>query len=474
MLITPLLWVSIFVLHVAWALSMPLFSSPDEPANFIKSAAVVRGEWIGENYPANLQVSYWMTVVDIDPRFANAHSVPTCFAFKSDQPACDIPLQGFGPAEKSPATNVGRYPPLAPMIAGLGTVFGVDDRSVFAARIVLAAVCSCLIALGVTAIRRRGSSGAAVLLALFPGSIFFASTMSPSGLEIAGAIALWCGLLRLDDDEVSHSISWAVLLGGIAVIGARPVGFFVYFLILGIALIHDKRPIALVRLHSKSLILHGLAILGMIGWYFIVYDAQSSRSLLEGEAAMAFTRQITHGLESVPRMIDESFGNFGWLDTPMPRLILYLLVGLIAAGMSFGLHGARWRTFSAVGAGLAAIVTMVVFIDVNYYSLFRLFGVQGRHVAPIMVGVILIATSRLDRNTARDRALALGWAALVGWSAWGALRRYSVGIKPDNAFEMFTNAQWSPIIGLWPALAILMVAPFLVALVVTSESGSHR
>lgn len=469
MLRAPLLWGSIFFLHVVWALSMPLFSSPDEPANFIKAAAVVRGEWIGKNYPANLQVSYWMTVVDIDPRFANAHSVPTCFAFKSDQPACNTPLQDYGPAEGMPATNVGRYPPLAPTIAGLGTVFGVDDRSVFGARIVLAAVCSLLITLGVTALRRRGASGVAVLLALFPGTIFFASTMSPSGLEIAGAIALWCGLLCATGASVDSSTMWAISLGGLAVIGSRPIGFFVYLIILGLVMIHSSRTFELLRQLSKTLIVHAAAIMGMIAWYFIVYDAQSSKSLVAGEKAMALTRQVTHGLESVPRMIDESFGNFGWLDTPMPRLALYLLVGLIAAGMSFGLHGAGWRTISAIGAGMAAIAGMVVVIDVNYYSLFRLFGVQGRHVAPIMVGVILMATSRLGKNIVRDRVLAFSWAALVGWSAWGALRRYSVGIKPDNAFEMFTNAQWSPIIGFWTAVVLLMVAPFLTAFVMTSR-----
>ena len=252
-------------------------------------------------------------------------------------------------------------------------------------------------------------------------------------------------------------------------IGSRPIGFFVYLIIMGIAMILALRPFELWRMHLRTFILHGIAIAGMVVWYLIVYDAQSSSSLVAGEKAMAFTRQVTHGLESVPRMIDESFGNFGWLDTPMPRLTLYLLVGLIAAGMSFGLRGAGWRTISAIGAGMGVIAAMVVVIDVNYYALFRLFGVQGRHVAPIMVGVILIATTRLGRDVARDRLLALGWATLVGWSAWGALRRYSVGIKPDNAFEMFMNAQWSPVIGLWPAVVLLMVAPVLVALVVSSE-----
>jgi hypothetical protein len=38
-----------FSLMVVWSFLTPLFSGPDEPSNFIRSAAVVRGEWVGNN-----------------------------------------------------------------------------------------------------------------------------------------------------------------------------------------------------------------------------------------------------------------------------------------------------------------------------------------------------------------------------------------------------------------------------------------
>lgn len=462
------------MLHLVWSLSMPLFSSPDEPANFIKASAVIRGELVGRGVPANLQISYWTTRVDIDPKFTHAHSVPTCFAFKSDTPACDAPLQNFGSAERRPATNVGRYPPLAPAIAGVGTFFGVDDRSVYGARIVLAAVCSFLISLGLVVFRRRGVSGSAVLLALFPGTVFLASTMSPSGLEIAGAIALWCGLLSIDDSASDRLARWAVLLGGLALIGARPIGFVVYAVVLCIAALATRRARALWLCHGRSMALHAIAIAFMVTWYVAVYDEQSSSSLVEGTEGMPLSRQITHGIESIPRMIDESLGNFGWLDTPMPRLALYLLVGLISAGISLGLRGAHPRSLLALALCTSTVAVMVVVIDVNYYGLFRLFGVQGRHVAPLLVGAILIATSRLSPRVVQDRAFAFGWALLLGWSAWGALRRYVVGIRPDNVLDMFVEPQWTPLLGLWPSLILLLAAPLLVAVVATTPLGQHR
>jgi lipoprotein signal peptidase len=261
------------------------------------------------------------------------------------------------------------------------------------------------------------------------------------------------------------------LFGGIAVIGSRPIGFVVYGIIVVIAALANGRPWAMLKNHHRSFAAHTVAIFAMIVWYFVVYDAQSSSSLVAGTDGMSLSRQITHGIESIPRMIDESFGNFGWLDTPMPRLALYLLVGLVAAGMSMGLRGANSRTLGAIALALVTVGAMVVVIDVNYYGLFRVFGVQGRHVAPIMVGAILIATSRLSSHTPRDRVFAVSWALLVGWSSWGALRRYTVGIRPDNVFDMFSTPQWTPMLGLWPSLVLLMTAPLVVAFVVTMKRG---
>ncbi|NCX17669.1 MAG: hypothetical protein EBX15_02795, partial [Acidimicrobiia bacterium] len=47
-------WAGFFALLTAWMLVLPLFAGPDEPANFIKSAAVVRGEFVGEPIAASV------------------------------------------------------------------------------------------------------------------------------------------------------------------------------------------------------------------------------------------------------------------------------------------------------------------------------------------------------------------------------------------------------------------------------------
>ncbi|TSA54037.1 MAG: hypothetical protein D4R44_02335 [Actinobacteria bacterium] len=102
--------VSVFALMAVWSLLTPLFSGPDEPANFVRSAAVVRGEWVGENVAASAEKSYWTTTVQIDPQFGAANVIPWCFASFPDRPGCGSRLQEAQIIDNPAWTNMGRYP----------------------------------------------------------------------------------------------------------------------------------------------------------------------------------------------------------------------------------------------------------------------------------------------------------------------------------------------------------------------------
>jgi hypothetical protein len=101
---------------------------------------------------------------------------------------------------------------------------------------------------------------------------------------------------------------------------------------------------------------------------------------------------------------------------------------------------------------------MVVVIDLNYYELFRLYGVQGRHVMPVLLGLPLAAGWRLSKSRRRDVVVASLWAVVMVWAFSGALRRYAVGIEPDNAFDTIFSPEWAPIIGVLPSLALIVIA----------------
>lgn len=457
------LWsgISLFAVMLVWSIAMPLFSGPDEPANFVKSAAVVRGELIGENFPATLQASYWTTYVDIDPKFGSANGIPWCFAPMRDKSACDLAVEDAPVVDDPPFTNMGRYPPLAFAISGLGTVFGPTDLSVRASRFALAAACAGLITLAMALMRRRGVSMVSLLVALVPATIFLSSTMSPSGLETSAALLLWVASLSVFSADVDRLTQISFALAGVVVIATRPIGAVIYVLILALSFFAVGRMEAVREVLARMWITIAahLGVIGaMVGWYLIVYDVQSSTSLVSDQARAPLTSRIAHGLASVPRMFDEGFGDFGWLDTPMPRMPFYVLLAIFFAISAQGLLVASRRLILAASAIGGAVIAMVVVIDLNYYELFRLYGVQGRHVMPVLLGLPLVAGWRLGKSRRRDVAVASLWALVMVWAFSGALRRYAVGIEPDNAFDTIFSPEWTPIIGVLPSLFLIVIA----------------
>ena len=458
---TTALGLSFFGIVMAWSLAMPLFSGPDEPANFVKSAAVVRGEWVGENYPATLQASYWTTYVDIDPKFGSANGIPWCFAPMREKSACNLAVEDAPVVDVPAFTNMGRYPPLSFLISGVGTIFGPTDLSVRASRAVLAAVCAGLITMALVVLRRRGVSVAPLVIALAPASVFLASAMSPSGLETAAAILLWVASLATFTDPTNRFAHWAMAIGGLVVIGARPIGAVIYLVILVVSIVASGSANQLMKSLRRLygvLGLHLAGILGMGIWYAAVYDAQSSSSLVADQPRADLLDQVAHGLASIPRMFEEGFGDFGWLDTPMPRMPFYILLALFFAVIAQGISNSSNTVVVAVTAIAVTISVMTVVIDLNYYDLFRLYGVQGRHVMPILVGLPIVAGWNMAKSKRRDGVVVGGWAMVMVWAFAGALRRYAVGIEPDNAFDILFSPEWSPIIGVIPSLVSIVVA----------------
>ena len=167
-------------LCVAWMSVLPLFAGPDEPANFIKSAAVVRGEIVGSPIDASATTSFWSTYVNIDSRFGTAQQVPWCFVGQPQVPACDKPLSTLTAVEES-RTDMGRYPALGFLPAGIGTLVGPSDTGARAARLTAALVCCAMLAAAAELLRRRGRSIAPLLVAVSPGVLFLSSVSSQIG-----------------------------------------------------------------------------------------------------------------------------------------------------------------------------------------------------------------------------------------------------------------------------------------------------
>ena len=446
---------SLFALVVSWSLSMPLFSGPDEPANFVRSAAVVRGEFVGADAGVSLEKSYWTTTVNIDPQFGVANLVPWCFAPFSEKPACNLAIEDAAFVDNPPYTNMGRYPIFPFLVSGAGTIFGANDVSVLASRLMLGAVAVALLGFAFSSVAHRKGSVPALLMAITPGVIFLSAVMNPSALEIASAIALWTILPHVFESSPLTRVELSgVAVAGVVLIGTRPLGPALYLVALlfccvatgGWARLGDVWK----RLRSVWVI-HLCAIAFSIVWYVTVFSKNTGSPVTEGSPSLGLRQQVIEAVQHIPAVLAQGIGNFGWLDTPMPGMTLVLYLVMLAPLLVFAISSTTRLVGSMVVALCLVSALLVIAQDINYYNLLRNFGSQGRHVMPLLVGIPILAMRKVNLPSRINAAVAIVWALVMVWAGLAALRRYAVGIRPGNQLEMYTQAIWQPDIGIWLA-----------------------
>jgi hypothetical protein len=178
--------------------------------------------------------------------------------------------------------------------------------------------------------------------------------------------------------------------------------------------------------------------------------------------------------------LPELVGNFGYLDVKLPLAIpvawFALVLALLAAAAV--VCGKRERVVLAaiLGAGLLGPV-------IFYALLIRPtgFGLQGRHVLPILVAVPLLAGETLNRHRAGTRAKLLRAltvatpvaVALMQAVAWYVnAKRYAVGGAGPNWF--LGRAAWAPPAGWWTWLAAATLAGVCLAALGLLADASRR
>ena len=146
----------------------------------------------------------------------------------------------------------------------------------------------------------------------------------------------------------------------------------------------------------------------------------------------------------------------------MPRIALLIICVLYGVVIAAGVVASSARARVAMIALFLLIVVIVIVLDVNYYSMLRSFGAQGRHIVPLLVGLPVIAATSFVWKRKWEVGAASVWGLVMVWAGLGALRRYTVGINGDNAMEMFANRAWNPVLGFWPTVMMLILSTLAV------------
>jgi hypothetical protein len=426
---------------------------------------------------SDLNLSYWSTEVNIDPQFGVAHQIPWCFVPYADKPACNTPIEDQ-PIDHPAWTGMGRYPPGGFVISGIGTLAGPNDFGFRLSRTMIAGASALVLTLAFVCLKRRSLSVLPMLIAITPGVIFISSVISPSGLEICAAVALWASLPSFISATDVHRLEAVTMaLSGVVLIAGRPLGVVLYAVVAGIVVIASglvREMRTHVRKHFVVYGLHSIAALFMIWWYLFIFNSVVDPKMTAGLPKISIAAQLLHAVGDIPRVIDESIGNYGWLDTPTPRPIALVIFATTVTVVAVGWRGLTQSAKRAIGLLGVACVGLIIAEDLNYYRILRGFGVQGRHLTPLIVGIPIIG-ARYLRISDRSKWVTVAiWGGVIVGSGMAALRRYSVGVIGDNALDMFSHPVWSPPLGINWSIALLIVTSIGVGVVVMSaEKVKH-
>lgn len=462
---------------LCWLLLMPPGSGPDEPGHLVRAGAVARGE-LGDRDVYTLPDDY---------RVAE----PGCYAFQPTVAAsCAITPERTGDSVELP-TRAGEYPIWGHLVVGAPTVLpGLEP--IWWARLTGGLIAALLVGWSLASATRVGpAAGAGILLGVTPMAWSTFGTVNPSTIAIAGAVALWTGLLvprgHGDPTIGVRSTGWLTAIGWAALVLPRRDGLVWACITLVIALAATSRSVptwwrtlsraqqitivapALVTMvwgalsesrSTRFVVVAPILIAASEAWrWWSDRPSQTAGSrwasgAIVGAVAVLATYVVvgtrpdgwdTDFAIDVAMQTDENFveaiGVLGWLDAVVPAgavdLWLIALGALIAVALIAGAR--RLVVWALVLAGTTAATAWILeLLQGNTSGTYW----QGRYSLPLLVGVPLLlavgaaersdastdeATDETARGTMVIRLVGAAGLLIANIGAWSAGRRFGVG-----------------------------------------------
>lgn len=492
-------------LSAAWIIGNPPFAAPDEPAHFVRAAALAHGEGLAGSdpaYPDRPGPKAGQELVPPIMRFGSPQRawsraitrsvhlprrlVPglvACNTFFTFLPAggCKNPPLKDGSRTVAVRTYAGTFPPLPHLIAAGGIAFGAAsaDSGVRAGRAALALACLLLLAVGFLASASRAaglSSIVGIVLAMTPMAVFLSASVGSSGLTAAASIAFLACLFRTTRaGAVPGWIPVAAAAAGAVLAVSRSEGpAWLALDLMAVAALGSPQSLR-VTFRSRAWIAVGLALLSAVVVNRVwdsIYAPNVDFSL--DVARQALRRESATLLFGV---MHQAVGSFNWLETPVPTLLAVAWWLLVA--LAFGI--AVTRMASSRRAPVLAFLVLVIAVPhlfaIVLYEIGR-WDIDGRYVLPAVVALAVLSGEAFARTEDLGRRLrdllprlVLALVALMQlWAWWWNARRQATG---DHASLWFlTNPVWSPPTG-WvlPAMLAAVGAAALMAVALRAPAA---
>jgi len=456
------LFAAVLVLLATWAVAVPLYGSPDEPAHIYKAYGTAHGEWLGDEQPG------WSSNIRLFhvPAVMNPPDLRCWVGLPEVPAACaNTPLG-------QPLSTAAVYPP--PWYAAIGLpprLLGVAT-STRAYRMVAAALCAAAIAAAFVAARRSRARrfSPLLLIALTPMTLFLAGTVNPNAFEIVGFLLVWVLCLH-HRSQRAPTVRGGLLFGGL--IAVLVVSRFASVISLAAGLTVVAALIGrdgLRRFRNRGFIAAAagclVAAMGLLGAWSLV--ARVAADDPRTATTVGIGTVVSETVRRLPAITREMIGVLGWLDTMLPSAV-YWAAGALAAIVLAGVFAARDRRLTIATALVAAgLVVVPVITNIATASRAGLIW-QGRYSLALyaLAGPIgMLAWQQASEagrgaaSTTIARAVRVGTCALFCiaelMAFWQALRRFTVGAH--GKIWLVEPLPWRPSVAPLALVAVHLLA----------------
>ncbi len=452
----------VFLVLACWAVASPIGSSPDDPWH-LTSIWCATG-----TTPNSCEISTDGSTAVVPGSLLTS----SCYAFAGDRSASCISV--IPQNLQAPDWN-GRFAQYPPMFYRIMHVFVSDNvtLSVLAMRTFngLLATLLVMLLLILAPASIRQAAGATAVFASVPLGLFIVSSNNPSSWAILGVLFYWAFLLTAIEAQrrrtLVASICVAVLCAFIA-IGARAdaAAFIGFSTIASISLAVTNRdsvrstilrwrfvPIVFVLIGAAIAFVSakqsGIATGGFHGAQN-VSDAGASGTVSNVAALsekLSMNAVLTY-MSSLPDFLSGAFGGWGlgWLDTSMPRVIVWIVFPIYLLLVFVGL-GSMYRGKAVAVIFLSgAVVAIPTWIAVTGGSAPGS-DLQPRYMYPLMLvlgGAALVhrfRTQRFSLSAWQRWLLVTSIAAAQSLALHVNMRRYISG-NDVSAINLDYAREW--------------------------------
>ncbi|MCZ4101488.1 DUF2142 domain-containing protein [Streptomyces sp. So13.3] len=478
-------------LMTAWSLATPITAPPDEAAHMVKAAAVVRGEFGGEQrvieaHHVGVDVEVGFTAVRVPAGYRDLDVTDGVYRCFRNDDKLSVSCRGTVAPSGDTATvitSAGTYGPGYYLLVGWPSLLLTGEAGLYAMRLLSALLCAALLASAVVTVLEgaaKGYSGRValigVLTAVTPTAVYLGGVVNPNGPEVTAAVLAWAVVVRLvtDEDGLPLLRRRLVRLGAACVLLAsmRALGPLWIALVLagGLVLARPGRLRQLARLRPVWVCLGVAAAAGLaaVAWTMTADTLALPTQTLEQYTPL--TSALKAVFDLLPNYLHQMVAIFGSLNVAAPELTYVLWWVMAGCLVMLALATGRAReilVLAALMAGTAFGPLVLMAPQAAHLGLIW----QGRYLLAVAVGIPVLAavvagrrwSDLPERLRTRLPLLLIGcWALAQGGAfVWAALR-YAFGRA--NQFSG-GPLQWSPpVVGWSAALVLPALSGFLLVL----------